>query len=38
MCVLQPIRLWACLDELLRGRSCSPGFVPTKVLKQLGSV
>jgi hypothetical protein len=38
MCVLQPIRLWACLDELLLGRSRRPGFVPAKVLKQLGSV
>jgi biofilm PGA synthesis N-glycosyltransferase PgaC len=38
LCILQPIRLWACLDELLFGRSLRPGFVPAKVLDQIGRV
>src|SRR5262249_48625831 len=38
LCVLQPIRLWAFIDELAFQRSLRPGFVPTKVVNHIEGV
>jgi cellulose synthase/poly-beta-1,6-N-acetylglucosamine synthase-like glycosyltransferase len=37
LCVLQPIRMWAVIGELVFRRSLRPGFVPTKVINHVRS-